>query len=423
MANPFARFRNPAAPAAAAAPPEQQVAPSAAPKQATPLPKRRRRAAEHCGEDGRVVVETLCMQCRRAGTASRQMTLGDSASWNRPAPGKISPAPAGVQPASDAASPPAATDPAAPAEGSGCSEEDEDCPELFAGSEDGCGDDAPPAASAASGAPDGELRCDRCRRALSGGVGGIHGALSAVPAAARRRCPYLLRLQGYRRVAKNQGVPWELREAEAVRLMRGRCVLCNVPPDPSRGHGLTRLRAEGSGRRWGPGCMGGYTAANVAPCCSVCNHIKGSHTVQAIREICRHIATHQRLGEFGRFPQRFRDNISRKCRSGYLSDSKTFSLSNEQFNELVAQPCYYCGKAPRKGADPKDCHYNGLDRLDSSVRVYSEGTCVACCGTCNIAKWRYPVARFLDKVAEVAAHAVSEGVGAAGSEAEGPDIE
>ena len=36
---------------------------------------------------------------------------------------------------------------------------------------------------------------------------------------------------------------------------------------------------------------------------------------------------------------------------------------------IVSQPCYYCGK------ESVDGHFNGLDRLDSSVRVYTTTSC------------------------------------------------
>lgn len=60
-----------------------------------------------------------------------------------------------------------------------------------------------------------------------------------------------------------------------------------------------------------------------------------------------------------RYPLRFRDNVSKRSRSAYISASsthtKTHALSNEQFNAIVARPCRYCGK---KSDPPK--HYNGL---------------------------------------------------------------
>merc|ERR1712176_1340156 len=114
--------------------------------------------------------------------------------------------------------------------------------------------------------------------------------------------------------------------------------------------------------------MGPYAIGNVAAACSVCNLIKGVHTVGDSMKIACTIATHHGLGDFGSFPECFRNNVSKRNRSSYLGDtarkstkgtvaSKTHSLSNEEFNKIVSNPCYFCGKA----SDPPN-HHNGLDR-------------------------------------------------------------
>jgi len=158
--------------------------------------------------------------------------------------------------------------------------------------------------------------------------------------------------------------------------------------------------------------MGPYAIGNVATACSTCNAMKGCHTLEAVEEICRTIATHRGLGDFGRFPERFPDNVSRKSRSSYLGDtarkpggtvaSKTHSLSNSEFAGIVAKPCHYCGKA----SDPPR-HHNGLDRLDNSLRVYTVANAVSCCGTCNMAKGRLSEDFFLQRCRLVAERSVA----------------
>jgi len=83
--------------------------------------------------------------------------------------------------------------------------------------------------------------------------------------------------------------------------------------------------------------------------------------------------------------------------SSYLTKSKTHALSKEEYELIIAQPCHYCGKLT-----VPDHHYNGLDRLDSSVRVYTPESCVAACGTCNTMKWRRSPAAFIQHCAAVA---------------------
>lgn len=180
--------------------------------------------------------------------------------------------------------------------------------------------------------------------------------------------------------------------------MRSPCSACGFKAT-EYGNGITRLTKREAGVHKG---MGPYSSENTAPACSRCNLMKGYHSLDTFTNICRHIATHQGLGYFGLFPDNFVNNTSRRSRSSYLTATKTHSLTNEQFNAIVSQPCHYCGK---ESTPPK--HYNGLDRLDSTVRVYKKGTCVSCCGTCNVAKWRFSEDRFLAQCRKVASFITS----------------
>mmetsp|Transcript_21674 Transcript_21674/g.42090 ORF Transcript_21674/g.42090 Transcript_21674/m.42090 type:complete len:259 (+) Transcript_21674:3-779(+) len=118
------------------------------------------------------------------------------------------------------------------------------------------------------------------------------------------------------------------------------------------------------------------------------------------------------MGDFGRFPDSFRNCISKRNRSSYVTTSKTHSLTNAQFEEIVKQPCYYCGKEHRP-----PLHYNGLDRLDSTKRVYTTKSCVSCCGTCNMSKSRLTEQQFLEHCLRVAKFNVAPGAEAAAATA------
>eukprot|EP00434_Breviolum_minutum_P029158 symbB.v1.2.025793.t1/scaffold2521.1/size77047/3 len=152
--------------------------------------------------------------------------------------------------------------------------------------------------------------------------------------------------------------------------------------------------------------------------------IAGYRKLRAFVECCRHIATKHTEGEdFGEYPHRFRDNVSKRSRSCYITQSsthtKTHSLTNEQFNAIVAQRCFYCHKEPRKAKTngPMDRgHFNGLDRLDSKNRVYSAETSVAACGDCNIMKYKWDLEDFFQHCRKVARF--HNGIEFADSEAE-----
>lgn len=54
----------------------------------------------------------------------------------------------------------------------------------------------------------------------------------------------------------------------------------------------------------------------------------------------------------------------------------SFELSEEEFNEITNQACFYCGSFDK---------YNGIDRVDNS-KGYITDNVVPCCRNCNTAK-------------------------------------
>lgn len=53
-------------------------------------------------------------------------------------------------------------------------------------------------------------------------------------------------------------------------------------------------------------------------------------------------------------------------------------LTEEQYLDITANPCHYCGEALPKT-------YGGLDRIDNS-KGYELGNVLPCCTTCNITR-------------------------------------
>jgi hypothetical protein len=87
-----------------------------------------------------------------------------------------------------------------------------------------------------------------------------------------------------------------------------------------------------------------------------------------------------------------------------------FLLSRESVDELVRQPCAYCGdpagNLKRTKNLPDGFPHNGIDRVDSSL-PYIAGNVVPCCGLCNRAKRDMPRDQFLAWARRVAAHQAS----------------
>ena len=267
---------------------------------------------------------------------------------------------------------------------------------------------------------DDERVCSRCRLPLDEKV---PQRLQPMP----REDPIVSKLKAYKRVAGETGAKFLITDAAAAAVMRQPCSFCGKVAPQGQCNGLTRLRILPSTGGAKHGVMGDFADGNVDAACARCNLAKGVHGPYNFVGICRTIATHMHtraLGivesgsagkddsvvvnddvddvrllpvvlrrkfaarglchdgavNFGRFDHLFRNNISRKSRSAYLSDSKTFSMTNEEFREIADGSCYFCGKQ----TDASVPHFNGLDRLNSTRRIYTTTSVVACCSTCNM---------------------------------------
>lgn len=102
--------------------------------------------------------------------------------------------------------------------------------------------------------------------------------------------------------------------------------------------------------------------------------------------------------------------------SNYKSRSKIknwdFTLTKEQFTNLVLKNCHYCGAKPNsfrqdrvKSKRNMDCSFllNGLDRIDSS-KGYIDGNIVTCCEDCNKAKRNLSYEQFLKLIKDIYLH-------------------
>ncbi len=75
-----------------------------------------------------------------------------------------------------------------------------------------------------------------------------------------------------------------------------------------------------------------------------------------------------------------------------------FTLSFNEFKNIISQDCHYCGIEPLQSRLVKGCNgqflYNGIDRVNSE-KGYEIDNCVPCCFTCNRAKSKMPYERFI----------------------------
>jgi hypothetical protein len=87
--------------------------------------------------------------------------------------------------------------------------------------------------------------------------------------------------------------------------------------------------------------------------------------------------------------------------------SITFLISLEEFKNIIAKNCYYCGSEPNLSGTSKrynktdiQVKHNGVDRVDNSIG-YIPDNCVPCCKFCNHMKRDYSKVDFLSHIKKI----------------------
>lgn len=103
------------------------------------------------------------------------------------------------------------------------------------------------------------------------------------------------------------------------------------------------------------------------------------------------------------FGEAYFNRIMKEYKRGAKERNKEFSLSEDEFKELILADCFYCGTKPSqqykntRSDGSLKCNgiilYNGIDRIDSS-KGYFKDNVVTCCKQCNYAKHNYTQEEF-----------------------------
>ena len=84
-----------------------------------------------------------------------------------------------------------------------------------------------------------------------------------------------------------------------------------------------------------------------------------------------------------------RNKVRDNYKAGAQHRGFAWELTDEQFDDLTSQDCFYCGCRPGKlqlsRVNTGDFIYNGIDRVDNSLG-YIPGNVLPACQTCNFAK-------------------------------------
>lgn len=98
----------------------------------------------------------------------------------------------------------------------------------------------------------------------------------------------------------------------------------------------------------------------------------------------------------------------------------SFTLTLDEFQELIKTPCYYCGSPPSqkmrhyritRDKVTQKCHseciyyliYNGIDRVDNE-KGYDKDNVVSCCRKCNHMKFDLSIKEFMEHIIKIYEH-------------------
>jgi hypothetical protein len=96
--------------------------------------------------------------------------------------------------------------------------------------------------------------------------------------------------------------------------------------------------------------------------------------------------------------------IYRRYKSQAQTRGHVFEIPLEEFRDITAQGCFYCGASPNNSGGSNQNFgkytYNGIDRVDNTIG-YVEGNIVPCCRRCNRAKDVYTLPDFYNWVESI----------------------
>lgn len=128
--------------------------------------------------------------------------------------------------------------------------------------------------------------------------------------------------------------------------------------------------------------------------CGSIKDISHAHLLDGLIKSCGCMKTNKLA--FG--TSAFRE-VFKRYKYGAKKRGLSFLISEDDFEYLIYQPCFYCGTLPNQKTQLNRGHgyiiHNGIDRIDSS-RGYEKDNCVPCCSTCNRAKLKMTFYEYLE---------------------------
>ena len=219
-------------------------------------------------------------------------------------------------------------------------------------------------------------------------------------------------VESIRGAASNKGKPFKLGDSALSLLFHAPCYICNAS-DHHRSNRNVALMIFSKG----------YLEGNTMPVCAMCQKVRhGMNKTQLVSLAARTTLTCPLLGKaVGTNARKYRTmaheaikgmrhsshpsvrahstnyntyicSARKRCMiaSGTRCPSAVFTLTRNQFNQLRARHCYYCGLH----------NANGIDRVYPAIG-YTPRNSVPCCKTCNYAKNDLHPATYISHMANI----------------------
>ncbi len=182
-----------------------------------------------------------------------------------------------------------------------------------------------------------------------------------------------------------KNIKWNLTDEQATKLFLEDCFYCGKKGD-EKINSIDRMDNAGD-----------YTVENTCGCCSKCNYMKKSlHWIIFLRR-CHHIATHNFFVPAYYIPEAFKDYNSisfSRYKKRAQKKNISFELTKEDFNDIIKDECYICGKTN------SDTHRNGIDRVNNN-EGYTYENSRSSCASCNYLKDEYSYKTFMRRCADI----------------------
>lgn len=187
-----------------------------------------------------------------------------------------------------------------------------------------------------------------------------------------------VRLRDFKKGANKRNIPNELTDNEILELMNKNCEYCDVRPYTKNANGIDRINNDRNE---------GYKICNVNSCCSICNKMKGTSTLDDFYKYCENIYENYPSNEMidNRIYIKSYADIKYKANKRNIP----FKITIDEYKSKMSKKCFYCCNT--------NGNKNGLDRIDSGG-IYEINNTVPCCGTCNLMKNKHSLDDFINKI-------------------------